>query len=364
MNDPVREMLAVSYGGDGVEDDDDDDDNNVYDPVEGRHTTTATSMATTATNGSRSKHDSVRRRLFMHQQPQDQNHYQQQQQRRANLGSSHATTTTTTTTTRSSHVLPTTHSPSAATSATRIKFTAYENDPLARRRVFKIVFIVVGAMFLIGVHLYLFHFAIARTGTSRDADSATGTVYPPPSISKTSMNDVDLLIKPIHLPPRTLTPLRDPVDYEKYTIRINTWRRNEQLLASVAHHSSCEGVAQIQIVWCDPDNEPPSELFENPEYKDLVVVEHHTVNNLNERFHILETTLKTTPTLGILSIDDDVLRPCEAIDNGFFKWVKSPHRMVGFDARTHVVVPVEDNESSSSISKEGPTTRWKYGYLR
>ena len=127
-----------------------------------------------------------------------------------------------------------------------------------------------------------------------------------------------------------LTPLR-PIDRDQYTIRINTWKRPEQLLLSVNHHASCPGVALIQIVWCDKDEEPPNQLLNHSK----VVIEHHNVNTLNERFHILSPV----PTLGILSLDDDVLRPCEAIDAGFFKWTQSPHRMVGFDARVHVENP-------------------------
>ena len=122
------------------------------------------------------------------------------------------------------------------------------------------------------------------------------------------------------------------------------------MIQSVKHHASCPGVKEIQIVWCDKENEPPPELLEMAKTNGSipsdtrVVIERHEANSLNERFNILEPT----PTLGILSIDDDVLRPCEAIDSGFFKWVKSPHRMVGFDARTHVV-----NDDGS----------WQYGYL-
>ena len=149
-----------------------------------------------------------------------------------------------------------------------------------------------------------------------------------------------------------ITTLR-AIDREQYTIRMNTWRRPKQLVQSVKHHASCPGVKEIQIVWCDKENEPPRELLEMTEPKapispsssgTRVVIEHHEANSLNERFNILEPT----PTMGILSIDDDVLRPCEAIDSGFFKWVKSPHRMVGFDARTHV-----ENDDGS----------WQYGYL-
>mmetsp|Transcript_47566 Transcript_47566/g.54942 ORF Transcript_47566/g.54942 Transcript_47566/m.54942 type:complete len:473 (+) Transcript_47566:30-1448(+) len=147
-----------------------------------------------------------------------------------------------------------------------------------------------------------------------------------------------------------LTSLK-PIDYEQFTIRINTWRRPEQLVVSIKHHLSCPGVKQIQIVWCDKENDPPKELLEmvgsyssSSIDSKKVVIERHEVNSLNERFNILDST----PTIGILSIDDDVLRPCEAIDSGFFKWIKSPHRMVGFDARTHV-----ENEDGS----------WEYGYL-
>lgn len=127
---------------------------------------------------------------------------------------------------------------------------------------------------------------------------------------------------------RRLKPVVLPIDRERYTIRINTWKRQEQLLLSVEHHSSCPGVAEIQVIWCDKEEEPPAGLFNFSK----VVVERHDVNSLNERFNILSST----PTLGILSIDDDVLRPCEAIDSGFFKWTQNPDRMVGFDGRVHV----------------------------
>jgi len=134
-----------------------------------------------------------------------------------------------------------------------------------------------------------------------------------------------------------------PIDREKYTIRINTWRRNEQLVVSLNHHSKCEGVAQIQVIWCDSDNEPPDEVLNHSSGK--VVVERHSINSLNERFHILT---EDTPTLGILSMDDDVLRPCDAIDAGFFRWASHPERLVGYDARLHI----PDMESG----------RFEYGY--
>lgn len=204
--------------------------------------------------------------------------------------------------------------------------------------------IIFGFLSLILAYIYILNVSIGNIGKE---DIGKNSIWSPDVVgmirkaqSKTNAR-------------QQLTKLR-PIDYDQYTIRMNTWRRPKQLIQSVKHHASCPGVKEIQIVWCDKENEPPKELLEMTERKSLisssdtsvtrVVIERHEVNSLNERFNILEPT----PTIGILSIDDDVLRPCEAIDSGFFKWVKSPHRMVGFDARTHV----ENGDGS-----------WQYGYL-
>jgi hypothetical protein len=109
---------------------------------------------------------------------------------------------------------------------------------------------------------------------------------------------------------------------------MNTWHRNEQALASINHHAKCEGVISIQIIWCDKDNEPPEEILKHTSGK--VVIERHEVNSLNERYNILTPVT----TLAVLSLDDDVLRPCEALDAAFIRWTRHPERIVGFYART------------------------------
>jgi glucuronyl/N-acetylglucosaminyl transferase EXT2 len=148
-------------------------------------------------------------------------------------------------------------------------------------------------------------------------------------------------------PPRvmTATPLvspLEPLDYEKYTLRINSWKREEQLQISIDHFSACPGVALIQVVWCIAQGDPPAWLTGMKG----VAVEQHAVNSLNERFRVLSEP----PTRGILSIDDDVMRPCLALDDAFFIWTRHPDRLVGFDARTHV----EQDKTDKT---------WKYGYL-
>ena len=193
------------------------------------------------------------------------------------------------------------------------------------------VFVCFAVLLLVGVHVYLL-----QTLLSRNVDGTTAVAPAPAKPLRQRSTGTTAVL----LPKRTLQPLQEK-DWNEYTIRINTWRRPEQLLVSVDWHSKCPGVAQIQIVWCDQENEPSEELLQY----DKVIIERHTVNSLNERFHIITPD---TPTLGILSIDDDVLRPCEAIDAGFFKWTQSPDRMVGFDGRIHV----ENEDGSWKVSHQ------------
>ena len=133
----------------------------------------------------------------------------------------------------------------------------------------------------------------------------------------------------------------------QYTIRMNTWHRNEQLIVSVNHHAKCQGVEKIQIVWCDMEHDPPNEVANHTSGK--VVIERHTINSLNERFNILIST----PTLGILSLDDDVLRPCEALDAAFIRWTRHPDRIVGFNARSHLGDPtiIHDSWTYNNVGK-------------
>ena len=185
---------------------------------------------------------------------------------------------------------------------------------------------------LILVHIYLARVVMTETtplNHDRNNDNNPQVTQWPPSDSKDG--------------PVTLTPLQ-PKDYDQYTIRINTWKRNEQLIASVLHHRSCPGVAEIQVIWCNPDEAPPDELVN----LDRVVIERHSINTLNERFHIIPSSSSSpssrTPTLGILSIDDDVLRPCQAIDAAFFQWLQDPSRILGFDGRSHVESSTEGSD--------------------
>jgi glucuronyl/N-acetylglucosaminyl transferase EXT2 len=197
------------------------------------------------------------------------------------------------------------------------------------------------------IHVYLFRAVFRETATSEEA-----TILP--SRNDHEEADTSGVVKDLqNLRPdhnhemnntKSLEPLLRDIDMEQFTVRVNTWKRLEQLRVSTIHHASCPGVAQVQVVWCEAQGEPPSWLLT---LNDKIVIERHSVNSLNERFHMLVEP----PTIGILSIDDDVLRPCLALDAGFVRWTQHPDRMVGFDARSHTV----------QGKKHGGS--WAYGYL-
>ena len=265
------------------------------------------------------------------------------------------------------------------------------------RRVWSSAFAAFGASFIIGMHLFLYRIIFMGGSTSTleggggGAGSSGGTPatdgiamtnkYGNPILAPEDMK-VTMTLDDARL--RTLTPLNaDPINSDKYTIRINTYRRNEQLLLSINHHAKCESVAAIHVIWCDTENSPPNDVVNHGSGK--VIIEYHAINSLNERFKILLLEDTTPTTLGILSLDDDVLRPCIALDTAFIRWTRHPERMVGFDARTHVIVPVvtndnnaadnnnnnnnnEDNNSGASennnyMNDNDKTPRWKYGYM-
>ena len=249
-------------------------------------------------------------------------------------------------------------------------------------------FAAFGTSFLIGVHLFLYR-ALSSTGGEGgdvgddgqvdDKIASSMKLAPEDRIARMTMDEARDRVP--GGPVGGTTPNDDDLGGQ-YTIRINTWRRNEQLLLSLNHHAKCDGVMEIHVVWCDAENDPPNDVTDHPSGK--VRVERHVVNSLNERFRMLIEP----PTLGILSIDDDVLRPCIALDAAYVRWTRHPDRMVGFDARTHVVVEMGDGDGDAaddgndgrkrvpgtieyaSVDRyvDAPAaargrTRWKYGYM-
>ncbi len=242
------------------------------------------------------------------------------------------------------------------------------------KRVWLTAFAACATSFLIALHVFLYRVFVGhnvvinatRSGEGGSSIAAMGGMEKKNGMPILAVEDQEAKMTLIEAHAHRLAPITEhSIDTLQYTIRINTWQRNEQLLLSVNHHAKCEGVAQIHVIWCDDANDPPDEIVHHVSGK--VKVEKHVINSLNERFKVL----MDTPTLGILSLDDDVLRPCVALDAAFLRWTRHPDRMVGFDARTHVVVGNEDagedgSSSSSNNNNNGDNSnksKWKYGYM-
>lgn len=120
---------------------------------------------------------------------------------------------------------------------------------------------------------------------------------------------------------------------EKYTMRINTFRRNEDLKVIVRHYTQCPHIDSIQVIWSDLENKPPPVSFFKLG-KDIqipVLFEMHTVDSLNNRFN----PLLPINTDAVYSTDDDVLISCEVMTMAFKMWLNSRAPMLGFSRRLH-----------------------------
>jgi len=132
---------------------------------------------------------------------------------------------------------------------------------------------------------------------------------------------------------------------EQFTIRLNSYRRNDLLKKSVEHYAKCPDVYEIQIIWSDQQNEPPPTSFFHLEelYLSKVKYEVHQTNSLNNRFF----RILPVSTEGVFSVDDDIIISCDTLNFAFLTWRSSRQTLVGFSPRIH-----------SYNSKTG-----KYGYV-
>ena len=113
----------------------------------------------------------------------------------------------------------------------------------------------------------------------------------------------------------------------EFVVRVNTFRRPNQLIQFLEHYSDCPDVTGITVVWSDLDNSPPA----LPVYKVNVSYEVHSTNSLNNRFR----NLSTVSTEAVLSIDDDVIVTCKSLSFAHSVWQTSRRVLVGFSPRLH-----------------------------
>uniref|UniRef100_A0A0D6QV88 Glycosyl transferase 64 domain-containing protein n=1 Tax=Araucaria cunninghamii TaxID=56994 RepID=A0A0D6QV88_ARACU len=142
---------------------------------------------------------------------------------------------------------------------------------------------------------------------------------------------------------------------KRYTVLINTWKRNDLLKKSVKHYAGCSSVDAVNVVWSE--TEPPSESLKEYLRKTVDAKSQSSnkpdlrfnlnkVDNLNNRFRPIED-LRTD---AVFSVDDDVIFPCSTLEFAFSVWQSAPDTMVGFVPRMHWI-----------DSKKTDMSRYTYG---
>lgn len=126
----------------------------------------------------------------------------------------------------------------------------------------------------------------------------------------------------------------DKNSIHKYTIRVNSFRRNDLLEKFLAHYTTCNEVDQIQVVWSDQKYGIPSDIAEKYQYS-RVKFEKHTTDRLSNRFK----AISPIETDAVLSIDDDLLISCDQLNEALQVWVANPRTLVGFSPRLDALNP-------------------------
>eukprot|EP00968_Pinguiococcus_pyrenoidosus_P021144 scaffold2679_cov251-Pinguiococcus_pyrenoidosus.AAC.16 len=128
----------------------------------------------------------------------------------------------------------------------------------------------------------------------------------------------------------SLESIERSVQAEKYTVRLNTYKRNDFLRQSLANLDRCAEIAMIQVIWSDQDEAPPAQLKHlSSRGAGWIEFEVHQQNSINNRF-LPKTEI---PTEAVLSIDDDLLPTCAQLRAGFLVWRENRETMVGYHPR-------------------------------
>lgn len=120
---------------------------------------------------------------------------------------------------------------------------------------------------------------------------------------------------------------------------LNTFKRPDLLRRALAHYASCPRVAAVRVVWSEPaappsrDDPDADALFPGP--SGFVRYDAHPTTSINNRF----LPLSGLTTAALLSVDDDMVPPCAALDDAFAAWKAAPATLVGFYPRLHVGAP-------------------------
>ena len=150
-----------------------------------------------------------------------------------------------------------------------------------------------------------------------------------------------------------LTSIKSNSPDVEYTIRVNTFRRNDLLEKFLDHYQYCDEAKEIQVVWSDQSADPPFKWLKRyPAGK--VHFEVHAKNSLNNRFMPQRELL----TDAVLSIDDDLIVDCGTLRFAAGVWQANPWALVGFSPRIATI----DHETGITEYKRWQHTWWNGFY--
>ncbi|KAG2500794.1 hypothetical protein HYH03_001556 [Edaphochlamys debaryana] len=142
---------------------------------------------------------------------------------------------------------------------------------------------------------------------------------------------------------------------DRFTLVLNSYKRPTLLQRSLAHYAQCKSVDALRVIWCE-EGLPPTRAQAPGYYSDAKEVRYDIVSNasLNNRFWPLEG-LRTE---AVLSLDDDIIAPCEVLDELFAAWRQDPRNMAGFYPRLQVL----DDDCRYSYLQGFGTLTWHGAY--
>lgn len=119
---------------------------------------------------------------------------------------------------------------------------------------------------------------------------------------------------------------------DRFTLVINSYKRHALLQRAIAHFAKCRKLDVIRVVWCE-EGLPPTRAESPRFYSEQKEVRYDIMatNSLNNRFSPVEG-LRTE---AVLSLDDDILIPCDVLADAFEVWKRDKRNMVGFYPRAH-----------------------------
>lgn len=119
---------------------------------------------------------------------------------------------------------------------------------------------------------------------------------------------------------------------ERFTLVLNSYQRPSLLVSAIRHYSSCRSIDAIRVIWCE-EGLPPTRTQSPEYYSNHKEVRYDVMpsSSLNSRFQPIEG-LRTE---AVLSLDDDIIAPCDALDQAFWTWRDHKRNLVGFYPRLH-----------------------------